>query len=67
MIDEDHELLEQQLKAERFGAPVLVTEVRCFGCGGLLVKNRAGFWVHVESGLCSTPTVAVEERKPRLA
>lgn len=51
-----------ELKAERFGSPEgLVTEHRCFTCGGLVIPNVAGFWVHVTAGLCSHVVLSVEE------
>lgn len=51
----------RDLVAERHGAPALVTEVVCRNCGHLLIKNIAGFWVHLESSGCSRPTFDIAE------
>lgn len=50
-----------ELIAERHGAPVLVTQVTCKNCGALLLKNMAGFWVHLEAGRCNRAVVDVAE------
>lgn len=47
--------LEQELKSERFGAPVLLSEVRCRRCNGLLCKDTDDRWVHICSSLCTSP------------
>lgn len=50
-----------ELIAERHGAPALFADVCCKNCGALLVKNTAGFWVHLEAGRCNRAVVDVHE------
>ena len=44
---------EQRLKAERFGAPVVLSEVRCLRCGQLGCEDTSGRFVHIASGSCT--------------
>lgn len=60
-LDAKREETLRELKRERYGAPTILTEVRCWACNGLLVKNQADWWVHIEAGPCSTPVVSMNE------
>jgi len=52
----------QRLKAERFGAPCEpFVNTRCLNCGGTLVLNDGGFYVHQGHPNCTHPTVSIEE------
>jgi hypothetical protein len=44
---------EAQLQSERFGAPVVLSEVRCLRCGQLGCQDTAGRFVHIASGFCT--------------
>lgn len=52
---------ERQLRAERYGAPTLLTETRCYVCNDLLVQNDRGMWCHLGATNCPHPVVSLSE------
>lgn len=60
-FDAEREAEERRLKAERYGAPTLLSETRCYVCGDILIQNDALMWCHAGPTNCPRPVVSVTE------